>query len=498
MLVKNLKLLPSNASISCEGSLRESPPSVTIAENEGLDLLNQGRFDFTNPGPLHTPILGFSIHRDDSLALILETEIAPDAKSTAVRYPSGTVRINTDQAELVAAAGLQAVLTGVQTLTVKLLNDNLHKEVARVHQLTVTRGDLGKAVYTIEWLDNLPASPFIWPNSIHTKKGATGTSRIVLADDRIMLFSPSLPDGVSQSCAKLMVAEQTLYVCAQSRESVGGGLGSGFIVYVGIPDDILRKKIRIALSFALGTCLTELGHALYDKEWNIVSVTSRSTYNLSKRIFDPAPMPLAPLSNRSFRYDLCRAELTRIVNALVAEYEKLDLGILSWAYWHACAATVHIAPAHFGAAIETLQRAYIKGRRGAIKTRILDRPQWDKLQEAIACVIANFQAAEESKRALSDNLRNVNQVPQRAALKAVLRAIGIKLGADEDDAWKRRNSGAHGLPIPEGDELGAIRDMKLLRGLFHRMLLRISNASDFYVDYVSLDHHRGSRGSRAL
>ena len=97
MLVKNLKLLPSNASISCEGSLRESPPSVTIAEHEGLDLLNQGRFDFTNPGPLHTPILGFSIHRDDSLALILETEIAQDAKSTAVRYPSGTVRINTDR-----------------------------------------------------------------------------------------------------------------------------------------------------------------------------------------------------------------------------------------------------------------------------------------------------------------------------------------------------------------------------------------------------------------
>ena len=433
---------------------------------------------------MHAPILKFLIHRDDSLALILETEIAPEAKSTAVRYPSGTVRINADQAELAAAAGAQAVLTGVQTLTVKLLNDNLLKEVARIHQLTVTPGDLGKAVYTVEWLYNLPESPFIWPNSIHTNKGTTGTSRIVLADD----ISPSLPDGFSPSYAKLMVADQTLYVCAQSRKSVGGGLGSGFIVYVGTPDDMLRKKIRIALSFALGTCLTELGHALYDKEWKIVSVTSRTAYNLTNRIFDPGPMPLAPLSNRSFRYDLGRAELTRMVNALVAEYEKLDLGNLSWAYWHACAATVHIAPAHFGAAIEALQRAYIKGRRGAIKTRILDPQQWDKLQGAIACVIANFQAPEESKRALSDNLHNVNQVPQRAALKAVLRAIGIKSGADEDDAWKRRNSGAHGLPIPEGDALGAIRDMKLLRGLFHRMLLRISSASDFYVDYVSLDH----------
>jgi hypothetical protein len=30
--------------------------------------------------------------------------------------------------------------------------------------------------------------------------------------------------------------------------------------------------------------------------------------------------------------------------------------------------------------------------------------------------------------------------------------------------------------------------MKLLTGLFHRMLLRISDASDAYIDYVSLGH----------
>ena len=30
--------------------------------------------------------------------------------------------------------------------------------------------------------------------------------------------------------------------------------------------------------------------------------------------------------------------------------------------------------------------------------------------------------------------------------------------------------------------------MRLLRGLFHRMLLRISNATNSYIDYVSLNH----------
>jgi hypothetical protein len=69
--------------------------------------------------------------------------------------------------------------------------------------------------------------------------------------------------------------------------------------------------------------------------------------------------------------------------------------------------------------------------------------------------------------------------------------MGMELSIDEDAAWSRRNSAAHGMPIPEGEELSAIRDMKLLRGLFHRMLLRISNAADVYVDYASANHpHR--------
>jgi len=177
-----------------------------------------------------------------------------------------------------------------------------------------------------------------------------------------------------------------------------------------------------------------------------------------------------------------------MVSALVAAYDTLDLGKLSWAYWHACAATVHIAPAHFGAAIEALQEAYIKGHPGTITTRILATPRWKQLRDDITCVIAAAQIPEDSKHALSDNLRGINQVPQRAILKAVLRTIKIQLSADEDNAWKRRNLGAHGVPIAEGDELAAIRDMKLLRGLFHRMLLRISNATDRYIDYVSLNH----------
>lgn len=67
-------------------------------------------------------------------------------------------------------------------------------------------------------------------------------------------------------------------------------------------------------------------------------------------------------------------------------------------------------------------------------------------------------------------------------------ALALQLGDDEDAAWCRRNKAAHGTPIGEGQELAAIRDTKLLRGLFQRLLLWITHAADQYIDYASPNH----------
>jgi hypothetical protein len=53
---------------------------------------------------------------------------------------------------------------------------------------------------------------------------------------------------------------------------------------------------------------------------------------------------------------------------------------------------------------------------------------------------------------------------------------------------KRRNDTAHGKSIPPGIELEAIQDTKYLRGFFDRMLLKLVNASDVYIDYSTPGH----------
>jgi hypothetical protein len=482
----------SKQAVALQSAIRpaeEAPRPMIKWESESLALLNDGQFRITDAGPLHTPIHSFSLRRDDKLRLILETEAAPDAKPAVPQPQDGMASFATAQVELTNITAARALLSGVITKSVATRYEGSTRgaltEVARVHELTVITGNSERASYTVEWVENLPSSPFIWPDSIKTETETVTTHGIALSNDGITISDSIGRSGVRQTAAKLRVAGETLYVCAMGKDDFGAGVKPGYIVYVGTPSGDTRKKIRIALSFALGIYLIELGHTIYDQEWRMVSSSLRSAYSLDNKVFDLVPMPLAPLSQRNFRYDLDRGALARMANALVCAYDEFDLGNLSWAYWHARAATIHIASAHFGAAIEALQRAWLKSHQGTVPTKILTPAQWEEFQTNITSLIASINTTEDNKKDLGNSLGNINRVPQRTILKAVLKAVGLEVGSKEDGAWKRRNDAAHGLPIPEGRELAAIVDVHLLEVLFHRMLLRICNATDLYVDYAS-------------
>jgi hypothetical protein len=256
-------------------------------KDESIDFLNEGHFKIKDPGPLHSPVYGFSVRRDDKLALLLETEAASNAKSTAARHPTGTTLLNTERVELVNISGVGAVLSGVQAYSVRTLYNyqrlSVLQELARVHQLTITLGDVRTAAYSIEWLENLPAGPFVWPDSIQIVTEKVVTHSIALTNNGITITGLDRRDSSSQAAAKITVADDTFYVCALGLDEPGAEIKPGCIVYAGVPDDRARKKIRTALSFALGVYLVEMGHTIYDKEWHIVSTTSQSAYSLGKK-----------------------------------------------------------------------------------------------------------------------------------------------------------------------------------------------------------------------
>ena len=146
----------------------------------------------------------------------------------------------------------------------------------------------------------------------------------------------------------------------------------------------------------------------------------------------------------------------------MSAFDTLDLANLHWAFWHACAATPHIAPAHFGAAIEGLQAAYVKANPESVPGGWVPRESWKVLRVDLTAAIDRADIPQEAKAALQEKLSTLNSVDQRQRLKSIMAALSLQLSNDEDAAWRRRNKAAHGTPIPEGQELAAIRDMTLL------------------------------------
>jgi hypothetical protein len=83
-------------------------------KNQSIDLLNEGGFSISEPGPLHAPVISFKIWRDERLHLRLETEAALDAKSAAPQYPDGTLRFSTDKVELSALSGAKGTFSALK------------------------------------------------------------------------------------------------------------------------------------------------------------------------------------------------------------------------------------------------------------------------------------------------------------------------------------------------------------------------------------------------
>jgi hypothetical protein len=259
----------------------------------------------------------------------------------------------------------------------------------------------------------------------------------------------------------------------------------GCIIYVGNPDGEFRKKVRNSISFALGVCLVELGSAVYSKDWEFISFRSRSAYSIDRKALDLVILPPAPLGMR-WQHEIDRIPFTRLVNAVFHKYEALDFGNLGWAYWHALCAAPHIASVHFGAAIELLLRQYAATKPDQFPQGVIaDREIWKQLSAEVEEAISKLEIPDEKKDALRANIGGLNRVYQRDIMEAILKDIGITIGADESQAWKRRNDAAHGIAIETGEELEVIRDIKLLKVMFHRMLLRIINGADTYHDYVT-------------
>jgi hypothetical protein len=236
--------------------------------------------------------------------------------------------------------------------------------------------------------------------------------------------------------------------------------------------------------------LVYLGYSSFCENWELIHFEAVAAYSLGGKAFDLGPMPPSPLGSQ-WEWEINREVLSRAVNALYNNYEALNFGTVSWAYWHAVAATPHIAGAHYGAAIESLERAYLNTNGINVKRALLDEQPWTALQKELDCCITQANLNAEVAKILGSKISKLNEAPQSVVTDNLLSSLGLSFGDRESRAASLvRNKSAHG----KDDEVDIewIRNLHIVRIRFHRMLLAMTSASDHYYDYFTIG--RPTRG----
>jgi hypothetical protein len=454
------------------------------------EVVNSAACSVTNPGPLRAPIDSLSIRRDEERGLILATTCPGNASSSVKPYPAGTVRRSDDIIEFATLTGFTAVARGVtprhwNRLQSLQTGSDITKEESSLHSLILKSQHGGNPHYTIEWIDNFDAESFSWFGNITDKSTSVDTRVLGKGDDAITLKSTSTGQSGGTSCRKLNVGDMELYLGASVSGLPKILVKPGFILYRGVPDEETREKVRNCVSFALGNYLVYLGCTVLDEACHAVSMTAVNA-DRHDRIFKVAVLPPAPLENR-YEREVDPIRFSRLVNALYAKYDELQFGHLSWAYWHAVCAPTHNAAAQFGAGVEALQGAYIEAHPGEFQTKLVDdKRNWQQVQSKLIDIIKAAGFATDVETVFTNKITGLNSVPTSKLSEQVFNHLGIRMGDLEKKAWKERHMAAHG-DLTSADPIATIKNTKLLKLLFHRLLLKMTNGSDEYRDYYTLN-----------
>jgi hypothetical protein len=232
-----------------------------------------------------------------------------------------------------------------------------------------------------------------------------------------------------------------------------------------------------------GRPLVYFGYHLVDASAHCVGFRAVAAYSGGGSWYAVQSGPPCPLGTTNLIDSRC-AE--RFIRRLVEASEVYSLDDALHFYLNALAAPTTIAAGYFGPAIEALRSAYLKRNPGAYQTSLLGAEQARELRRQWAALIGAMDLNNEAKKQLIGRASQLNQVAARDLNARFLTCLNLATNALEETAWNRRNATAHGTLVPEDGFVDLIKDLKVMKNLFHRILLKLTGASDTYIDYFSL------------
>ena len=450
-------------------------------ESEIIELFNNQRnMDVINVDVLYNPIESINIKRDSELKIILETVSHFNATTQADTIPMGMVYINRSEVKLKDKfSNSSFVLAGVTPYSSNIsLNDNVRTEWSSLDSLKATFESLTEEKYLIEFVSNMDMNNFILPDNISIKKSIIETIDI----DKINFSDTSTNRTGSLGCIGLKINDFSLYICSYKHNNQN----YQYILYDKIVPEEERRKIRDSISFIIGKPIIYLGYSTYTdtEESKIVSFELKSAYDYKGAFTLEEWPPTILSSNMSNIID--STVFNSLLISLYENYEKYHFQHLFWMYWHASTSHFYSASVQFGGCIESLQNSYLEENSNS---KIIESKKiWKDFRHDTKKLIDGLKIENNEKELLKNKMNNLNFLPQQKQLEKLFDLLNIELTNLESNTWKQRNIPAHGKEIK--NDIDYIRGVKILRTLLNRLVLKISNASEYYFDYYSFGNEK--------
>lgn len=452
------------------------------------DELNAELYTVADPGPLQGPVTSFIVRRSSRLDLVLETTSSVDSRAVHPESVANAVFTANGTVDFRGVHGATATARGVldrERNTTRTAAGHETVQTSTIQSLHWTCGFAREAMYVTDWVENL-SGDFLWPDSDRVEQTKVRSRTLQSAHGEVTIPLATTSKSFGRSCARLSVSGWEIII-GKSRAKPHHIKNPGFILYLGLPDEEIRSRIRQCLSFCLGDYLIHLGSTTFDAEWMPTSFVARGRHALTEDALTISGRPPAPLGIQ-YEHEVDSALLSQMASRFFDVYDTYNLRNAFWNYWHAVASPVHMTAAHFGAAIEAIQQTYFTQNSNSNHRRIVAEDEtWRNLHAQINQCIQNSTLSADEKRMLSNKAQHLNSAPQGVLADRFFAAIGLNLSTLEQDVWRNRNRAAHGGRIPEDRFRQVIRENNVLRTLINRILLSISGGSSSYYDYYTLN-----------
>jgi hypothetical protein len=420
----------------------------------------------------------FDFSQDDRIKNLRLGEFLP--------YLGDTVG-NTEFGELVRLKGVSIRSSNFKGLEQKLFIN------AEVNEVEVINCQAPITTH-VEWIINFSLEPYIFSRTTTREQYDTFTRKRSERDKIERSSRKTTHRTLDHFCCDCTVeGKNWSLVVGKVTEKVSDQKTlPGFIKFSDInnclPSENTKQIILASLSFTIGRQVVSAGSTSLAEGGDRVSYTVKNVCLLGKEdAYKQPSMPPTPLNPTLQPSFVDENQVSSIVNAVAAKMKDLKMEYPLFLLWLGQVSPLDVRAAHLGAAIESLRDSYYNLET----TLLLPKNVWktaikEPLLKTFEDVTANLDEATKESAAINilrNKLGSLNDKSSNMKYEEFFNLISLNIGKVENAALRERNKPAHGSRYSSNQYPGLVMTTNALYTLFNRIVLKLTNAADCYIDY---------------